>query len=230
MPESKSVVVSEKSVTRQNKVYVAVILDCSGSMGAMRQEALDAYNDLIVQIKKEAHTVPTDVSFITFNTVPHKPKVWCEAANKLQKLTLEDYTPEGLTALFDTVAKTVNELDKQVDANGASFLVNIISDGYENNSKEHTAEAIAALINSKQKTGRWTFTYLGANQDLAEVSRQMGIPQANMCNFVASPDGMKRGAYSMRVGTTSYFASVRAGGQSVADFYDGQGEKEEEWE
>jgi len=230
MPESKSVVVLEKSVSRQNKVYVAVILDCSGSMGAMRQEALDAYNDLIVQIKKEAHTVPTDVSFITFNTVPHKPKVWCEAANKLQKFTPEDYRPEGLTALFDTVAKTVNELDKQVCANGDSFLVNIISDGYENNSKEYTQEAIAALIKSKQDTGRWTFTYLGANQDLAEVSRQMGIPQGNMCNFAATPDGMKRGSHSMNVGTRSFYTSMRAGGQSVTDFYGGQKEKDEEWE
>jgi len=229
MVEGKSVVVSEKSVSRQNKVYVAVILDCSGSMGDMRQEALDAYNDLIVQIKKEAHTVPTDVSFITFNTGPHKPRVWCEAANKLQKFTLEDYTPEGWTALFDTVAKTVNELDKRVDASGASFLVNIISDGYENNSKEYTKEAIAALIKSKQDTGRWTFTYLGANQDLAEVSRQMGIPQGNMCNFAATPDGMRRGSHSMNVGTQSFYTSMRAGGQSVADFYGGQEEKDKEW-
>ena len=230
MSEEKSVVVSEKSVSRQNKVYVAVILDCSGSMDAMRQEALDAYNDLIVQIKKEAHTVPTDVSFITFNTTPHKPKVWCEAANKLQKLTLEDYIPNGLTALFDTVAKTVNELDKQVCTNGTSFLVNIISDGYENNSKEHTAKAIAALIKSKQDTGKWTFTYLGANQDLAEVSKQLGIPQGNMCNFAATPDGMKRGSHSMRVGTSSFYTCMRAGGQSVADFYGDQEEKDKEWD
>ena len=54
------------------------------------------------------------------------------------------------------------------------MLVTVITDGYENASVHWNGPQIKSLVEELRQTG-WTFTYIGANQDVEAVAGSMGI-------------------------------------------------------
>ena len=67
--------------------------------------------------------------------------------------------------------------------------VTIITDGYENASREYDAKAIKALVDTlKQKD--WVFTYIGANQNVEEVAATISVTNT-MC-FHANVEGTRQ--------------------------------------
>ena len=62
----------------------------------------------------------------------------------------------------------------------------IITDGYENASREYSQSSVKALTEKLGQRG-WTFAYIGANQDAMAVSHGLGIK--NAMNFEATVCG-----------------------------------------
>lgn len=58
---------------------------------------------------------------------------------------------------------SLNELRHKV-TDADRMLVTIVTDGYENASKEYTGSAIKALVAELKNKG-WVFAYIGANQE-----------------------------------------------------------------
>jgi hypothetical protein len=58
----------------------------------------------------------------------------------------------------------------------------ILTDGYENGSRQYTKAHIKDLIEAKTKEG-WTFVYLGANQDAFAEAGDLGISQNCTMNY-----------------------------------------------
>ncbi len=69
-----------------------------------------------------------------------------------------------------------------------NVLVTIITDGYENSSREWTHQSIFRHVEELNKTN-WLFTYIGANQDAMSVAKGMGIDHS--MNFDADVEGTK---------------------------------------
>jgi hypothetical protein len=78
------------------------------------------------------------------------------------------------------------------DDEDTRYLVLVISDGQENDSKTHTYESVAELIQKRRATGRWTFSYMGANQDLGVIAERMSIPRSNIAAYSADSEGTAR--------------------------------------
>ena len=57
----------------------------------------------------------------------------------------------------------LHTLEKEVGED-AIALVTVITDGYENASREYTGKMIKDLVSRLDEKG-WVFTYIGANQD-----------------------------------------------------------------
>jgi len=55
-----------------------------------------------------------------------------------------------------------------------NVLVTIITDGYENASREYSGKSIVQLVEGLKAKG-WIFAYIGANQDVEKVATSMGI-------------------------------------------------------
>lgn len=211
----------KKGLGVQLKNYVAIILDKSGSMESIQKEALQAFNEQIKILKKSTGEMETYVSCITFGTEVDEPLIWCGNVKKAKKIKDSDYKPEGLTALYDAVGTTITKLKniKDYDDENTSFLIIIITDGFENASKEYNSESISKLITELQETNRWTFTYLGSNQDLAKVKDILKIPEGNMMSFVSTHDGTSWAVNSATVSTAYYMSSRTGGNTSVTDYY-----------
>ena len=169
-----------------------IILDKSGSMNSIRQQALDSANEVIQAIRCQAEKDPDNHQFLTF-------VVFCDCQisriyndtpiAEVRNLSLEDYRPCCMTPLYDAIGQTIVPIhDKTKEEKGCVVSVNIITDGYENASKEFDGKTIANLIASYKEEG-WLFSYMGADHDVEKVAAQMHID--NHLHFAKTPEGMK---------------------------------------
>ncbi|MDE6151710.1 MAG: hypothetical protein K2G12_06980, partial [Prevotella sp.] len=92
---------------------------------------------------------------------------------KVSNITRKDYPLLGCTALYDAVGTCVSELQQKV-AHDDRILVTIITDGYENASRTWNGRQIRSLTEELCEMG-WTFTYIGADQDVEKVAREIGV-------------------------------------------------------
>jgi len=182
-----------KNETKQTKtqVFNVIILDKSGSMESIRQAAVDGFNETLAGIKKAqekyAESQEHFVSLLTFCDCEKKYVFDKVPVAEARKLTLDDYEPCCCTPLYDAMGFTLTTMRNHVKkVDDAVVVVTIITDGYENASKEYTGAAVKKLVEELKGEG-WTFTYMGANQDSVEVAFNLSI--RNSRNFEATSSG-----------------------------------------
>lgn len=168
----------------RKKIHFAVVLDKSGSMSPRKEQALTFFNEHVQQFRQEAKLDEQDiyVSLVTFNGSVFEV-TWNTDANLIEDAKPKDYQPDGSTALFDAMGYTISKLQKTVtDDEDTTYFLIIITDGQENSSVEYkNYEKLNSLIEELKSTKRWTFTFLGCDEQyLSVISRQTGIPLSNM--------------------------------------------------
>jgi hypothetical protein len=97
-----------------------------------------------------------------------------------------------------------------VDPEAAGKVIAVIlTDGYENMSREVTKEQIADLISSKEADG-WTLIYMGANQDAWGESAGLGFSSTSSgtsINYTSSPRGTSSALRAAGKRTSTYLSS-----------------------
>lgn len=185
---SKSESKPEETLRGKRKVHNLLILDESGSMQSIYQPALTGVNETLQTIR-EAQKEHTDqdhfVSLIAFDSSHYNQIYRNTPAEMAIDITPEQYRPGGCTPLFDAMGRSINEL-RGVAGKDDVVLVTIITDGYENASREYDGKAIKSLVEVMKSQG-WVFTYIGANQDVEAVANAMSID--NHLSFEASLTG-----------------------------------------
>ena len=163
----------------KTQVYNLVILDKSGSMESIRTEAINGYNETLGSIKatqlKFLETQEHFVSLAAFCDCGIDMIYDMTPIKDADKLTKEKYDPCCCTPLFDAIGKTVKTLKKKIaDVEDAAVLVTIITDGYENSSKEWDAKGVSKLIEECKEEG-WMFSFIGAGEDVVKVATTISI-------------------------------------------------------
>ena len=161
----------------ENKTNLVIILDKSGSMHGLEEDVVGGYNALIEEQKKTDGEV--DVTTILFNdkieTLYSKKDI-----KDIKPMTRDDYEPCGSTALLDTIGYAIRMLDDELEAE--TTIISIMTDGYENASKEYTYSHIKQLIQAREKKG-WKILFQGANIDVREEVNKLGIDEENAIEF-----------------------------------------------
>ena len=163
----------------KTQVYNLVILDKSGSMESIRTEAINGYNETLGSIKatqlKFLDTQEHFVSLAAFCDCGIDMIYDMTPIKDADKLTKEKYDPCCCTPLFDAIGKTVKTLKKKIaNVEDAAVLVTIITDGYENSSKEWDGKAVSKLIEECKEEG-WMFSFIGAGEDVVKVATTISI-------------------------------------------------------
>lgn len=193
-------------------VYNLIIIDESGSMGSIYEQALSGINDTIKGVRRMQEKYPKQrhyVSIVTFEdsggecVKTRRDRVPVE---KVADMTVEDYCPAGCTPLYDAMGSAISHLDAHISEDDA-VMVTVITDGYENSSKEYSASMVRNLV-SRQREKGWSFAYIGANQDSVEVARELHIP--NAMNFEATPEGTLRMSMRFRKAREKYADAVNS--------------------
>lgn len=163
---------------------VNFILDESGSMEEIKDSIVSGFNEYIQTLSKD-QTVEYRFTLTKFSSswgikTPYLDTPLLEVS----KMTDKDYEPDGGTPLYDAIGKTIKLVEEKVKKN-QPVLVVIMTDGYENDSKEYSQAQIKLLIEAHKEDG-WTFAFMGANQDSWLTSKGLGISRGNTMDWDSS--------------------------------------------
>ena len=179
---------------------IVVVLDRSGSMGSIASPTVDGFNTFLNEQKNaEGEAFITLIQFDDRYEVDYK-SIPVKDAKEL--IVNETYCPRGTTALYESIGRTINELNTERDV-----VFVIITDGADNVRSEFTAEAINKMINTLQDENGYKFIFLAANQDAIKAGGKLGVKAANSMSYMASADGIGNTFMSMSANLTSYRSS-----------------------
>lgn len=193
------------------KVYNLIIVDESGSMSIIRNEALAGLNETIETCQKmqEMHPeIEQHITLISFDSGHFKVHLDNELAKKARKLTAADYCPNAATPLYDAIGKGIAKLNAQT-AIGENVLVTIITDGEENCSHEYNLKLVKNLIEKQKKQG-WTFTLIGTdNLDVEGMAGNLSID--NHLSFTEDEESTKMMFARERNARARYYSRMACG-------------------
>ncbi len=159
---------------RSDLTDVTLVIDRSGSMQAIRDDAEGGVNAFLQeQAKQPGEALLTLVQFDTEYEFVHR-------GMPIKDVPPYKLVPRGNTALLDAVGRAINEtgerLGKMAEENRPGLVVFVITtDGQENSSKEFTKAQIKEMVERQQSQYKWQFTFLGANQDAFAEAGGIGI-------------------------------------------------------
>ena len=174
----------------KQKIYNLIILDASGSMYSIRNEAVAGVVETIQTIRTaqdENAEQEQLLSLVVFNSKRIATVYDRMPITKVSDFNEQDYQPTDCTPLYDAMGNSITSLNQYINEED-NALVTIITDGYENASREWNHQRVFQLVEDLKKKN-WLFTYIGANQDALSVARDMGIDHS--MNFMSSGEGTK---------------------------------------
>jgi len=175
----------------KNLTEIVFVLDESGSMGDIKDDTIGGFNEFVEQQKNiEGEAVFTFVKFSDYYKVIEEGTL-LESVKPLNK---ETYTPSFSTALLDAVGKTINKVANRHDTldeedKPAKVLFVVLTDGYENSSKEFKT-GVNTLVKDKKEKAGWQFLFLGADIDAWGAGRDLGFSRGQTINTSKSKVGM----------------------------------------
>lgn len=185
---------------------IVFILDNSGSMQSIKDDAIGGYNAFIEdQRKAEGETT---VTLILFNT--NVAKVYeGEKIQNVTTLTAQDYIPQGMTAMNDAIGTAIDSVGGRLNATNEAerpenVIFAIMTDGQENASREYSGQQVKDKVTHQTDTYNWQFIFLGANIDSKKTASGLGIRADFAGDFVAKGDGLSRSMASVSSMTMGY--------------------------
>lgn len=175
----------------KNLTELVFILDRSGSMQGLEEDTIGGFNGLIEkQMKEKGDAVVTTVLF------DNKYDMIYDNADikKIPKMTRKEYYARGSTALMDAVGRTINHVKHRhkmalKSETPEHTMVVIITDGYENSSKEFDRQTIREMIERQREKHGWEFLFLGANIDAEKEAESYGISKKRAVTYLADSEG-----------------------------------------
>ncbi len=196
------------------KVFNLIILDESGSMEVIKEQAISGVNETLQTIRTAQKEHPEQQHFITlvtFNSARIHKAMDNTPIDITRDMKWNDYSPDSCTPLFDAMGDSLCELEKYVKQEDV-VLVTIITDGMENASQRYTGIDIKRIVSRLREKG-WVFAYIGTNQDVDAVADRLGIH--SRMNYNYSPTGAACMFATERRSKKAFFDKLSSFGKSI---------------
>ncbi|MEL7546480.1 MAG: VWA domain-containing protein [Pseudomonadota bacterium] len=179
--------ISDPITMTSNSVSSYILLDRTGSMSGIWDEALSSVNTYAAAVGKleegEADDLETKVTLAAFdfqNGFQYdllrrdiEPGSW-------QQVSTDEVSPRGMTPLFDAINRTIT----MAEADGPEKAVIVImTDGLENSSREVTRDGAKAALERAEARG-WEVVFLGA--EFANFADAEGVGVASSKSMAVS--------------------------------------------
>jgi uncharacterized protein YegL len=193
-------------MSKKGLTEIVCILDRSGSMESIRDDAIGGFNSFIESQKKVPGTA--SVSLVLFDDLYENVYSNIDL-NNVSLLNRDTFVPRGMTALLDAVGKTITDVGVRLsnmteDERPEKVMVIILTDGQENHSSEYNKNQIKEMIEHQRSKYSWEFMFLGANQDAFANASSLGVNVNYTRCFAATADGVTKAYGDMSFLTTSY--------------------------
>lgn len=191
--------------------HISFVLDRSGSMSAMRADAIGGFNVFLRD--QQAASGKATLTLAQFNNqyeIVHDFAPLASAA----PLSEKTFVPSGGTALLDAIGRTIDGTGAKLAAMPESerpgkVLCVILTDGEENASHVFTRVQVMEKITHQRDVYDWVFVFLAANQDAIQTGQSLGIAAESSATYAASGAGQQA---AMR-GVSQAVRKMRAEGQ-----------------
>ena len=196
---------------------IVFILDRSGSMANIASDAIGGFNAFL----KEQKQLPDKANF-TLVLFDHEYNLVYNGVDikEVEELDDKTYTPRGTTALLDAIGRTVDDVSSRLDKScptcghgekvDRKVLVGILTDGFENASRDYSKKRINELIETNRK-GEWEFIFLAANQDAIKEGGRLGVAAMNTMSYDFNSAGIKKSLRGMTAASTMYRSLGKVG-------------------
>lgn len=159
-------------------MQVSFLLDETGSMQAVKDSTITAFNEFVAGVQKE--TPKARLTLVRFNSIETKVPYRSKKIKKVEKLS--DYSPTGSTPLYDAACKLIDATAEKHPAD--KVVVVLQTDGQENASRLYTKRDLEDRIKEWTEKG-WQFVFLGRDLDAYDtqfVSHE-AIPIENKVSY-----------------------------------------------
>jgi hypothetical protein len=146
---------------------IVIVLDESGSMGSCKSDTIGGVNLFLDNQKKiKGEVWVTLVKFSDYYKMVND----AVPLDQVAYLNENNYTPSYSTALLDAVGKIINIIGKRLADTPETerperVIFAVITDGYENSSREFTRSQVFQMVTHQKEKYSWEFIFLGADID-----------------------------------------------------------------
>lgn len=132
---------------------IICVIDRSGSMGAIRSDAIGGFNTFLRDQQQESGTAR--MTLVLFD---HEYEIRYDAVplQEVEPLDTTTYVPRGTTALLDAVGRTIDDVGKRLadtdeSERPAQVIIAILTDGLENASSDYSWERVSKMIEHQRE-------------------------------------------------------------------------------
>lgn len=167
---------------REDYTDITLVVDRSGSMETMREDAEGGINTFISEQAKRPGECK--ITLVQFDNVYEMVFRGVDAA----ACPRYNLVPRGSTALLDAVGRTINDTGARLaalpEAERPGLVIFVITtDGMENASESFKRQQVRDMIAHQQNVYKWQFTFLAANAEAFDEAMQMGIDSSSVARY-----------------------------------------------
>lgn len=171
-------------MTNPNYRHIVIVVDRSGSMEKIKADTEGGLVQFLADQAEEPGR--TTVSLYEFDD-EYGPVYEMAEIAQAPRYTL---IPRGSTALYDAVGRTIAATGQHLavmpeDQRPGRVLMVIDTDGWENASREYSADRVKDMITHQREAYSWEFVFLGADQDAFTAAGAMGIGRAQTLPYAS---------------------------------------------
>jgi uncharacterized protein YegL len=186
-------------IMRSDLTEIAFILDRSGSMEPLTNEAVGGFNAFLETQQREPGAAAL-ISLVLFDN-EYLLVYRSQDIHQVPKLTDQVYQARGTTALRDAIGITIDGLGEKLDKTPeplrpGKVIVAILTDGLENASQRYNHPMIAKRIKHQREKYGWEFVFLAANQDAVLTGTGLGVHREDCTTFAPTAAGVRH-AYTV---------------------------------
>ncbi len=191
----------------ENYINLVFVVDESGSMYSSVSDVVGGFKR-IVDEQRQVKDGKCTISLFTFENEV-KEIYLGKDVNEIEEI---DYHPGGCTAMNDGIGTAIDKIgkwlsDMKEEDRPSKTLVVIMTDGFENASKEYSLAKVKEMIKHQTEKYSWDFMYVGADITTTEAAKDLGISGKRMS---MSSRGNLGNSYSMLSKATTLYRCASA--------------------
>jgi Mg-chelatase subunit ChlD len=193
---------------KQKGMEVFILLDRTGSMASLWEEAVTSVNAYVRELKMDGADDRITLavfdayeSGMQFDVLRH-----AVAIGEWKDFEADEVLPRGMTPLLDALMRIITRAE---EVNNEKTAIVVMTDGHENASTEVSLQDARVALDRVQKKN-WQVNFLGANFDGFDQAAGLGVAHGVTMNFYA---GQANDAMSSTARTHSEY---RRGKQAIA--------------